>query len=406
MADSALSTTDLETSFKALVACLDELDNGQLSLSRISGDADDEGPHPTYDSLLTPIEATAVEPTPNTEESRSCAVCEAHTERCCKACSHASLLSKHVQKRTYYCSKPCQEAHWQDHKASCKNIRNLLDRQSLSRAVQFLQRSFYIYREAAFDLSIKSINFQGNTVVIHEGPYVDNEILPGFPHDLVKSQKPEVKNMLLTMMSCSDMFIQIEKLCALLLKDTKYVKKIEELAVVVGHGPLNWHFHRHQGLFKSEHFPHTAYRVTLRDQSKWAIDLTAAQYGYAANLLPWKKYEQTRLRRILSISSFGTSSIQAAAVHTPGGLTPFGLVNELSTAIWHAQREIGKALEMDVINGLKGRGLTADILLAALPDGECATEMLYVLAAGKYAMEEFKKYVQQNTAKLFKEHMA
>lgn len=137
-------------------------------------------------------------------------VCKSPAKYCCTACSNVLLLAGSDLKRTSYCSPTCQKVDWPRRKLLCKTFRSLLDRLSLSRAAEFLQLAFYADREAAFDLSIKSLEVKNKVATFYEGDYGDTFILPGFPHELVKGREPWVKSMMLTMLACTDLFVQIE----------------------------------------------------------------------------------------------------------------------------------------------------------------------------------------------------
>lgn len=47
--------------------------------------------------------------------------------------------------------------------------------------------------------------------------------------------------------------------------------------------------------------------ITLKDKTKWAIDLAGAQYGHQENLMPWGKYKEEKVGSIMNASHFGSS---------------------------------------------------------------------------------------------------
>lgn len=157
----------------------------------------------------------------SSRDSQVCAVCQCPAKSCCKACINIGILDLPGQaklERTFYCSKECQTFDWPKHKNACKIAQVLIDNKMLSRAAIFLQKAFYMFRKSAFDLSIESIEVKEDTVVIKEGKYDARKVLVDFPEDLVKEEEPFVRNMLYTLMACTDQFRSLHDLCNAFLK--------------------------------------------------------------------------------------------------------------------------------------------------------------------------------------------
>lgn len=106
--------------------------------------------------------------------------------------------------------------------------------------------------------------------------------------------------------------------------------------------PTSWTFHRPTTTETSTQYPHTLYRVTLKDTSTWALDLTSAQYGYEDTLSPWPEYAHTRIRQIVSVDVFGSASNMDLA----------GMFGDEMAGALRVIEDIGKAM---------GRGVKAEI---------------------------------------------
>lgn len=72
-------------------------------------------------------------------------------------------------------------------------------------------------------------------------------------------------------------------------------------------------------------FPHVIFRVRLHSEELYAFDLSGAQYGYRETVVPWARYERTRLsnasNKIITINPSGSYSttlqaaIQGSSLH-------------------------------------------------------------------------------------------
>lgn len=129
----------------------------------------------------------------------------------------------HDYKRAFYCSTSCQKLDWPRHKLDCKNTKVLVDRQSLDKAAQFLQSSFIAWREAAFDISVKSLEVKDDVLIVQENQYADaQEIFHDFPSHLFQGKDPYIGHALLTMMCCTDIFFVNQKIAAMLLEGMNF----------------------------------------------------------------------------------------------------------------------------------------------------------------------------------------
>lgn len=96
---------------------------------------------------------------------------------------------------------------------------------------------------------------------------------------------------------------------------------------------------------------HSTYRITLRDNSQWALDLTSAQYGYTNPLTPWKSYEKKRISEIREVHPFGTQSAQFLQDVSSGGNSL--MKDEFGKALWYHQRQIARVMEEGILEGFK-----------------------------------------------------
>lgn len=168
--------------------------------------------------------------------------------------------------------------------------------------------------------------------------------------------------------------------------------KIDEMTFMTRtkSAPHQWVFFCDRSRWTSDGWSHTAYRITLRDGSKWALDLTTAQFGYEDNLVPWQQYEQERIIHFLEVDDFGGTSAKSKRDLSlaPGSDTIF--FDELAKHIFQVQREIGMMMEVIVAVAFKKMGVIADKFLESLSDDEF-TRRVGILGASKVGMEAFKE---------------
>lgn len=66
-----------------------------------------------------------------------------------------------------------------------------------------------------------------------------------------------------------------------------------------------------------DEFDHAVLCITLRDGSKYAWDLSAAQYGWTEVISPWCQYEQEKIFYISKIEEHGTTKKRMMSITTP-----------------------------------------------------------------------------------------
>lgn len=75
-------------------------------------------------------------------------------------------------------------------------------------------------------------------------------------------------------------------------------------------GPKSWTLLRPEGhvtpVLTSTSYAHAVWRLTTYGGSKWAFDISAAQYGFDDGLLPWFQYEAERVLVVRQVQPYGT----------------------------------------------------------------------------------------------------
>ena len=66
-----------------------------------------------------------------------------------------------------------------------------------------------------------------------------------------------------------------------------------------------------EGLSTIDHtdYPHTLVRVTLKNGESYAVDMAGAQYGWHEPVTPWQLYENSRVRKMYQVVSFGGTRV-------------------------------------------------------------------------------------------------
>lgn len=153
--------------------------------------------------------------------SSPCANCDKVAINHCSGCSnHPALLSLKIP-RTLYCSRECQIQHWPKHKLRCKVVKDMLQYEALRRAADLLQRLFYIYREASFDLPLESIDVDHNTLKLIEGQRRTDQVAR-FPHERAETLNLS-REQQLTVMSYPDMMSQFHTICDFVFRGSHFL---------------------------------------------------------------------------------------------------------------------------------------------------------------------------------------
>lgn len=152
-------------------------------------------------------------------QANLCAHCHQPATLTCAGCKNApsnptsSSSSTAKARATWYCSRPCQLAHWPTHKPTCTPLQHLTP---FARAATLLQRLWYTFRAATLDAlitDIRVIHSSGPTNAIisridaHVAPHARRHaLIYPFPTHLLPRSPPSeaarARGAVLSMMEC------------------------------------------------------------------------------------------------------------------------------------------------------------------------------------------------------------
>ena len=119
----------------------------------------------------------------------------------CSGC----IISDVGQLRIWYCGKDCQEAHWKEHKASCKT------RRSLGQAVSVLTELWAAFEASTYTTQTQFKKAEGNVIHLRSGSVLDPKTFTGgsciraWPDEVVPKDLPDdLKRSLLFYMTCCE----------------------------------------------------------------------------------------------------------------------------------------------------------------------------------------------------------
>lgn len=148
------------------------------------------------------------------QQSRACASCGKSTTQRCSRCTEG-LDKTGSLSPTYYCSKECQAANFEDHKAVCRNANA---RKQLFRAGAILQEVYYFFREATFDEPICNVRVDGGKLHITVPEYSKDRGMVLYPLSEDQIADTMLKKSLLTWMNCEQAWLYMEDLTRKLLE--------------------------------------------------------------------------------------------------------------------------------------------------------------------------------------------
>ena len=83
------------------------------------------------------------------------------------------------------------------------------------------------------------------------------------------------------------------------------VSEVDEVAFGTKNEHLNIKQTLADGKVDSTDFAHTVIRVTLKNDERYAIDMTGAQYYWPETITPWDQYQNTKIACIREVYPFG-----------------------------------------------------------------------------------------------------
>ncbi|KAL5331998.1 hypothetical protein ACEPPN_001541 [Leptodophora sp. 'Broadleaf-Isolate-01'] len=292
----------------------------------------------------------------STNASPTCAHCGKGAERACTGCKDAPAIDGDV-KPIHYCTPACQKEDWQYHKKLCKRLQT---RKLLYRAGSVLQEMFYMYREKLFDKYIERIEKRDGRLVLYEGQYktlvtAQTDCLIPFPDNLC--QTPEEKLSVLAHLSCDDASAWLHDILKYILVgiaadicETRCVTKNKKLDIIAVNADDS---------VQDTDFGHEFLIIKLvHGGEQYAMDLSSAQHGHFEPVVPWKKYFESRVLKLLQRPQFNHFGGVRERLTAETGRTSvvqilLGLNVESSKALLHSTKNWEKECNMPIISLLK-----------------------------------------------------
>jgi hypothetical protein len=131
---------------------------------------------------------------------------------------------------------------------------------------------------------------------------------------------------------------------------------------------------------------HTILSITTHDGQAWAIDLTAAQFGWTEALVPWDIYMAQRVRTIINVQPFGAYDQVCKGIAASS--STFGIIQEAQTKMRDCSNNI-------VSDWLRRDGLTPAQLLN-LSDHEYVLKETHLMTALQDGLQASVKDLRQS----------
>ncbi|KAE8447846.1 hypothetical protein EG329_010075 [Mollisiaceae sp. DMI_Dod_QoI] len=201
----------------------------------------------------------------------------------------------------YYCGATCQKEHWKEHKPICRKLQT---RAQLYRVVGLAEKLFYIYRELTWcKLNIQRIEKTDGRLTLRGEVHRDAtwpEDYKVFPSSLVSSE--EERKAILSFCGCIDGVQWMNEVVKGMLGDV--VEKVSVIELKTKNSKLRTRMCpvsvdvRISLAFTFGDIIHEILKLELPSGEIFAVDIAGSQYGYDEPILPWGKYERTRITRI------------------------------------------------------------------------------------------------------------
>jgi hypothetical protein len=121
---------------------------------------------------------------PEGQGQHSCTVCHQPAKLSCAACKYDS---NGEARPTWYCGKECQKQDRINHKPRCDQARYV---EPFRRAVEFVQKAFFIVRKEGFDVLLERVKVEGKVMTLYQGKAGDR-VLFEFLKKLMVSKEME-----------------------------------------------------------------------------------------------------------------------------------------------------------------------------------------------------------------------
>ncbi|KAL9094256.1 MAG: hypothetical protein Q9165_003396 [Trypethelium subeluteriae] len=216
-----------------------------------------------------------------------CAHCHSLTGLVCASCKESPLVHGGTVPETPYCSDACWERHRARHEVDCTKWKQ---RRSLFRAAYIMRDLFYHFAMRHFSTAISRVVPDGNEIRIYENPIAPESVFADFPANEFLNCDDLLT--VLTYHQCTEsLFFTTALVEALFYDSTESTKDIRVLRHNVGtkyRTPL----YVDQGPRPTLH---DIWKITLRNDEVYVLDLAGAQFGNNLIVVPWQEYRSTRI---------------------------------------------------------------------------------------------------------------
>ncbi|KAK8043748.1 hypothetical protein PG994_012586 [Apiospora phragmitis] len=222
--------------------------------------------------------------------SQAYAACGASGGRACTGCRLA-LDSDHFIFKTVYCSKECQAAHRQQHKAPCDS------RRVIGRAAILLRSLFLMFKDLHYSDCIEQVTSRDGVLYTTIGNHRENaskgrQMIRRFPRKLLTPadedfetvQAMQLDTEVFGTFACILNFF-LDPICRWVEEVEIYTRNAHRPIVVLQSGSMT----------SCMSNPHFALRVTLHSGEDVVVDLTGAKFGWKEPVGPWGIWEAQRV---------------------------------------------------------------------------------------------------------------
>ena len=300
----------------------------------------------------------------HSQESNDCRHCGKAASLVCGACKGLPTGEGDSKMNTRFCSTTCQKAVWRTHKTECKAAKH---RHLLYRAAGVTKALLYIHQRTTFTWGyFDNVERHGPIrVVILDRAKSDTRKTMLVPFSTVTELVPDQgeQEAFLTHLSCTQAIVNFGLMLAEMIKGSAFLgdpvlhssfwsshsieitSSIEEVTLL----PKNTRLEILQGLIvdgqraaRKDGWKHVVFKVTLKNDDQYAIDLTGAQHGHHQECMKWDEYVASRVETIISTPAFGSTK-QVRIEQTMKKGPPYMAVIELNdffaNELWLAVRD-------------------------------------------------------------------
>ncbi|KAF2136682.1 uncharacterized protein K452DRAFT_216004, partial [Aplosporella prunicola CBS 121167] len=194
---------------------------------------------------------------------------------------------------TFYCSRNCQEAHWEVHKKTCWS---LIVRKRFYRAAQLLKDAWLVYRRISYDVLVERVEIVKNDILVTEGDMQlarkqrGGRMTFSFLDSSVENE--EVKKAILCDIMCMDAVAYMHETIKSVLSGlvSQAPNPFAELDLEVKNQTWNVRHIKPSGLHDPTQYDHHVLRIKVKNGEDYILGLTSAQYGWHDDAFPYQEY--------------------------------------------------------------------------------------------------------------------